>query len=135
MSFLEKDFQSLFTSWVKSEIKNGRHNISSVFELKLKKKGQRLSFRSDFQPHQLPALEKTQRECIFHKISDQSFGYKPFDCFVACGNAFVVVLWYEPRKPKQFVMIPIQKLLDYMNTGAKSITEDEAKKLGFIYQL
>lgn len=136
----EKDFQSKFSRW----IRNHPAFQSSVFELKLvnqsapKNRNKKLSPKRDFQPHQLPTLQKARHGCIYHKISDQSMGYKPFDAFKICNvPAYVAVMFYRPRKrPQTFILIPIDTFLDHAEkTKHKPISEQTALSLGEEYVL
>lgn len=140
MSYTEKQFQSDFTKWLRAEHSAGRQIESAAYELKVKKHGQRLNFKSDFQPQQLPKLqEASSKECVSKKLSDADPTLKPFDMFSLCrSGAYVVVLWYQPRAPKEFIMIPIDILIAWRRLYSpekKSIIEEEAIKLGQTYQL
>ena len=137
VSYNEKSFSSDFCKFIREKYDDGSMSGSACFELKIKKKGQRLNFKSDCQDHQLPALEKAKNSFIYHKISDQSMGAKPFDSFVLNkSKSFLVIMWYEKRAKKEMVFIDITNLLLWREINKKkSITELEARELGFIYQL
>lgn len=127
----EKQFQSLFTKYAKKNFRT-----TSAFELKICKTN-RLAY-SKFQPHQLPALYKAKHSCVFHKISDQSAGYKPWDAFNLCNSpAYIVILFYKPRQPKEFIMIDIDDFLKFQtdNPKSKSITKEQCQQIGTIYKL
>ena len=75
---------------------------------------------------------------LSYKISDMSMGYKPFDCFrIANYPAYVVPVWYVPRKKKTAYYLPITKFVELMNTAPrKSMTEDNAIVLAeFVLEL
>ena len=136
MSYNERSFCSDFNQWIKEQYKNGVMEGSACFEIKIKKRGQRLNIKSDFKSHQIPALEKANKSFIYHKISDFSPGFHPFDSLILNkAKSFAVIMWYKPRKPKHFYMIPIKALLVFIATGALSLTEDDANRIGKIYQL
>lgn len=124
MPFQEKDMQSLFTKYIKQ---NYPH--SAVFELKISKT-KSLAFKR-VEPHQITALKKAKHTCVYHKISDFSPEAKPFDAFQVCNTpAFLVILFYKPRKPKTTYWIDIDDWYFHTKISLKkSITEDEVKAL------
>ena len=131
MSYNEKKMQSEFTAWMRDQKKKGKFNFSMVFELKVCHQ-KRFAF-SKIEEHQITSLNKANQSCLFHKISDQGMGFKPFDGFQICNvPAYLIILFYEPRKPKELIWIPIQHLnyLKQDNSTIKSITEEEAKQIG-----
>lgn len=56
---------------------------------------------------------------------------KPWDCQLVKGaDAYIVILFYEPRKPKEYILIDINDMVDFMETSKmKSITAEEAKSI------
>lgn len=127
MPFNESDFQSLFTKYVKQNLP-----ITMLYELKVTKT-KRLAF-SRLEAHQETALLKAKHGCIHHKISDQSQSTKPSDGFQICNsNAFVGVMFYEPRKAKKAYLIDIDVWIKQREESPwRSITEKEAKNLAQI---
>ncbi|MCK4522109.1 MAG: hypothetical protein KAU20_06030 [Nanoarchaeota archaeon] len=124
----ERNFQTEFS---KRNIEEG------VFELKLAKTK---SIRFDaVKPHQVTALKQAESENgLFHKISDfpifannkMRFNLqKPFDCFLVKNtNAYVVIMFYEPRKKKSVYYVLIEDWLKAeKKSEKKSITEKELK--------
>lgn len=118
----EKDIQTLFGRRI------DRHG---VYELKLCK-GPSLGF-DRVEPHQERALMRACGQGLYHKISDYSPGEKPFDCFYLSGvPAYVVVVFFVPRKKKLAYCIPIfqwillKKRLLTQKKPKKSITEAHA---------
>lgn len=114
----EKDLQTLF----------GRKNkVHGVFELKIVK-GKSMPF-SAVADHQVNALKDVSGTGLYHKISDASYDRKPFDCFFLCDTpAYVVPVWYVPRKRKTAYYIRIDTFLSaWSNSERKSLTEDTAK--------
>ena len=123
----EAQFQTKFTRWAKYNIKE-----SSAFELKLSKTN-RLPF-ANIADHQFQNLLSVKRASLTYKISDASFGLKPFDCFTLVRtNAFLVVMFYK-RGEKEFFMIDIEHLISFMeqHPEKKSITRDEASSISSI---
>ena len=115
-----------------------RNSHEGVFELKLCK-GTSLPF-SSVAEHQEEALVAASSERgLFHKISDSPFfpnkkmrftKPKPFDCFcVKDYPAYVVIMWWVPRKEKNVYYISIDTWLGLKeNAGRKSITEEMAQE-------
>lgn len=119
MSMKENIFQTLFSR---------KNKTIGVFELKLTKTG-RLPF-DRLATHQEQALLRAEStEGVAHKISDMSADKKPFDCFrIANTPAYVVILFYTPRKPKILYFIRIKDFLALRaRSSMKSMTEGEAK--------
>lgn len=103
---VESDFRSQFNKWV--EHQKGSF-INCFFELKFVNTTRKKSINAerDFKAHQLPMLHLIKHEGIVYTISNQSFGKKPFDSMKIQGDAFVVILFWKPRKPKVFYMVDI----------------------------
>lgn len=120
----EKDFQVLFG-------KKNKH--LGVFELKLEK-GK--SFRFDrVAQHQKEALLQASSTGVYHKINDAPiFGgqktrftsKKPFDCFNIKGDAYVVIMFYEPRRKKRVLYLLIDDFLRAeRDASKKSVRQEE----------
>lgn len=124
MVMKEKNFQTLFTKWLK---KNGE---TGAYELKLCKK-KSMPFNK-VEEHQIDALLKSKNSRYAYKISDMSLGRKPYDCFCFHkSNANVVIMFYIPRKPKIAYIIDIDMFLHaQMTYKRKSITENICKDIG-----
>jgi hypothetical protein len=128
MSYVEKDFSSDFSKWLRAKQKSGEFLFTFARELKVCKKP-RLNFTQDFQNQQLPCLLQTKHECINYKLSDLDVGKKPFDAFTLCYEpAYVVVLFYKIRKPKTFYFLDIDAVMEFMESN-KSATEADCKKI------
>ena len=115
----EKDFQTLFSR---------ANTIPGVFELKLTKT-KSLAY-SKVEPHQIKSLlaANTEKGCSF-KISDMSMEKKPFDSFrISNYPAYIVVLYYIPRKPKVIYYIPIKSFVAEVGPG-QGLSEAQAKEL------
>ena len=131
---VEKHFQSIFTKWVRENPPTG----SAVWELKMVK-GPSIAF-DRVSPHQVEALKEAKRSGIFHKISDSPVSWqsklrftkpKPFDClYIFKPEAYVVLLFYKPRKAKEVLFIDIDDWVDEMlKVERKSLTEKRAKEI------
>ena len=115
----EKDFQTLFSR---------ANTIPGVFELKLTKT-KSLAY-SKIEPHQIKSLlaANSDKGCAF-KISDMSMEKKPFDSFrISNYPAYIVVLYYIPRKPKVIYYIPIKSFVAEVGPG-QGLSEAQAKEL------
>lgn len=114
----EKDIQALFSR---------KNNISGVFELKLVK-GKNLA-HSKVEPHQINALLSANGDGLSYKISDMSMDKKPFDCFrISNYPAYIVVVYYVPRKPKIAYYVPIKSFLENVKPKG-SLSEEMALEL------
>jgi len=120
----ESDFQTAFRD---------KNTIHGVFELKFCK-GKSLPFSALAKHQEEALLAASSPEGLFHKITDQPIFAgskvrftkpKPFDCFrLRNMDAFVVVMWWVPRKKKKVYYIRIQNwILARKEARRKSITE------------
>lgn len=129
MSFQEKDFQSLFTKYVKGG--NSIFQNTTAFELKCAK-GNSLPF-GRLEQHQEVALKRVKHEKLYHKISDLGAmgGYLPFDCFqIVNGNAYVVILYYTPRMEKTVYVIDVDVFSqERTQSSRKSLTKQRASEI------
>lgn len=104
------------------------NTIPGVFELKLVK-GKSLAY-SKIEPHQIKSLlaATTEKGCA-HKLSDMSMEKKPFDSFrISNYPAYIVVLYYIPRKPKVIYYVPIKSFVAEVGPG-QGLSEARAKEL------
>lgn len=121
--FLEKDFQSLFTKWIK---KNAW--ASFPYELKISK-GKTVLF-SKFEKQQIPALRKSSQEVLHYKFSDASFGLKPCDGVVFKNSLAYVGIMFEVNKQQDIAyFIEINDVLNIIEDGKKSIKLDDIKNI------
>ena len=116
-----------------------RNEVHGIFELKLCKT-KRLAF-SAVKEHQEKALvHANMGGGLYHKISDAPFFKdekarmrftkpKPFDClFLKNIPAYVVVMFYVPRKNKMVYYIHIENFIRMReDTEMKSFTEEMAE--------
>lgn len=131
----ERDFQSLFTKWIR-EKGDTYFNRTAAFELKICKENALPWSRVEH--HQVQALFDARFNRMYHKISDQSFGIKPFDAFqIAKAEAYLVILFYKPRAKKEMIWIDIAKFAsEYAKSTRKSLTEAKAKEIStYIFTL
>ncbi len=124
MVMKEKNMQTLFTKWL------NKYGNTGAYELKICKK-KSMPFNK-VEEHQVDALLKSRNKRYAYKISDMSIGRKPYDCFCFHkSNAYVVIMFYVPRKPKIAYIIDIDDFLNIqMVSNRKSITEDICKNIG-----
>ena len=136
----ERNFQSLFTKWVKQR----KWESSVVVELKLAKGGS-LPFEA-VKPWQVEGLQNAQSKGVYHKISDLPAykgsqttwaSKKPFDCFwIINALAYVAIWYYHPRQKKEFILIPINVFLkEKEQSDRKSLTEERAREIGSVHDL
>jgi len=148
--FKEKDFQRIFSRWVKNNAKYVGDNFGGiggncVFELKMAKTK---SIRFDVvAEHQMQALMGANGRDIpcYHKINDMPFikdnprsrftNPKPFDCFFLSDvSAKVVVFFYkagQKRAEREMIVIDVYDWLNKAEMSSKkSMTEMEAREIG-----
>lgn len=126
----ERDMQVLFGKYMETH----SPKESEVYELKICKQSP-LPFAS-LKQHQIEALLRAEMGALYHKITDQpwmstKWSYtlkKPFDCFCLVKvKAYVVIWFYKPRQPKQFIKMRIGNFLKLkMTSGRMSFTEKMA---------
>lgn len=135
----ERDMQVQFGAW----LRQFGFDSSAVFELKICN-GKSIAFDS-VKGHQVDALVAAKEGGLYHKITDlplrafkeggfkmMRFGKpKPFDCFfVKKVKAYVVLMFYEPRKKKEALLIDITTWLSEQNESKrKSLTKDRAVEI------
>jgi len=141
MSFTEKNFQTLFTKWAKENPPDD----TEVYELKVSK-GISIPFDA-VKEHQEKALLQAVNKGLYHKISDSPIYTgmktrftkpKPFDALhLRASMAYIVILFYKPRKKKEMIFISIHEWLELKkNAVKKSVREKELKEVAdFIVKL
>ena len=130
MPYPESKFQSAFTKWLREQQKEGNFLFSFGYELKVKKTGKRLNFKSDFQPQQLSKLKQTKDGCVHKKLSDIDPSLKPYDGMNVCGNAFLIIHWYNKGKDSYMYWMDVNEVLLFKKYH-KSISERDADILNF----
>lgn len=126
----EQKFQIYFNHWLKSVFLPKKKFGAFAFELKHTRSKNYLSF-SDLQDHQIASLQAVcdSSNGFTYKISDETRGYKPFDCFAMKSCPAYVVIKY----PDLFVLIDINTFVLEKNTSKrKSLTLIRAKELAYL---
>lgn len=121
----EASFNTLFNSWLRNVYKK-----TGAYELK-QTPDDYISY-SRLEKHQEDALLAVSNGTFVYKISDESIGFKPYDCFCFTNSpAFVVVLY---QKSKTFYLISINNWVYFRDEKSKrkSLTETEAKEIATI---
>lgn len=133
---VEKNLQSTFSAWVRKN----PPLATTAWELKLEK-GKSIAF-DRVAPHQVDGLTQAKRGGLFHKIADSPVSWmratpmrfgkpKPFDCaFLVGAEAYVVVVFYKPRKKKEVIFIDIDAWVQESKISTrKSLTEARAREI------
>lgn len=131
---VEKNFQSLFKNWLGANMPK----VTTAYELKLEK-GKSIAFDRVYD-HQVSGLRMAKYGGLYHKISDVPFNHsngfrfnkpKPFDCMVLVkAEAYVVILYYKPRKEKRVYFIDIDAWIKERDeSDRKSLTEERAEAI------
>ena len=113
----EAAMQTIFKHWLQANWQNG----SAAFELK-RTLTNRLPVRA-VQEHQRDALVQAAERSLYYKIPDDSYGAKPFDCFILQGALSFIVVGFGSRLTG-FYVIPIDIWLE-QTEGRTSVTEEE----------
>jgi len=127
----EAQIQTLFS-------KSIRKDRNAVYELKLEK-GKSMPFNKVAE-HQLIALKQAKDGGLFHKLTDMPHfaGMKarfdkprPFDCLTVYKvESYIGICFYEPRKPKEVILIDIDDFTDEMSWAKrKSLTKERAVEI------
>jgi len=126
----EAKLTTKFGKWAKA-----RMNKTFAFEAKIAKTSS-LPFDSVLD-HQVTGLYYVKHGLLFHKIADGSGRQTPFDGFMLSQEpAYVVIFWYEPRKPVTVSMIDIDMWLAEKDKSArKSITLKRSCEIGRCHEM
>ena len=116
----ERDLQSILSRLIPAYL-----DYSAAFELKMARTNS-LPF-SALLEHQEHSLLTAKNSKVFFKIPDLG-NSNPFDCFMlAHVPSFVVICYYIPRQPKEFLFLDIEKFVDERDHSArKSLTKQRA---------
>jgi hypothetical protein len=97
---------------------------SCAIEFKLLK-GNRLNFKSDLRPVQIPSLHQANTDMLYWKIPD--FGYdKPFDSFILYhASAWLAIAFHDDTA---LYFLPVSAVMMVMNK-AKSISREDIRAL------
>lgn len=120
----ERDLYGPFGQYIAKHWEGG----SAAFELKLVK-GNSFPF-SKLEPHQERALRMATGNGVYHKISDQSLGSKPFDSFIVKNAEAYVVLCFG--KSAYFIDIGVWDLYRETHRDKKSITLKTCQEIATI---
>lgn len=121
----EAKFQALFNHWLRANMKRF-NNRGYAFELKDTRGKSYMSWGA-VEEHQIAALlAASSGQGFIHKISDESRGYKPFDCFaLRNAKAYLAI-----RYPEFFCLIDIHKFMFAKERReTRSLTAAEARKI------
>lgn len=118
----ESHFQGKFSRWMEDMGK-----IDCVYELKVSH-GNTVNFKC-FQDQQLPSLWKAYTTGLNHKITDLSFGSKPFNGFFHLGDSYVGIMFNIPINQKEFYLIHIREVMKLYGKQ-KSITKKNCQEMG-----
>ena len=123
----EAAFQTLFSHWLKAKFLPAREG-GFAFELK-HAHGKKFLPYSRVEPHQVAALLATRTIGLYYKLSDESRGWKPYDCFAMKGcDAYVVI-----KYPSCFVLIDVRDFIKEKEYArGKSLKENRAKEIAEI---
>lgn len=131
MAYNEAKFQTEFSKWLS---RHPEYFGTAVFELKICH-GKSLGF-GFVKPHQIRGLQVAKKRLIY-KIPDVGYDQKPFDCFqIASSEAFVVILYYVPRKQKDFVIIEVDEFVaESKRSKRASLTKERAYDIGTVFNV
>jgi penicillin-binding protein-related factor A (putative recombinase) len=125
----EKVIQTLFSKVIETD-----RNVA--YELKLEK-GKSMPFKA-VRDDQIKALKAVKSTGLYHKIQDFPYSSatvrfakaKSFDCFTLKGEAYIGICFYEPRKPKEVILIDIDDFVKEMDKSKrKSLTKQRSVEI------
>jgi hypothetical protein len=131
MNKSEAKFQTVFNHWLRHVFfDKQRQRGGFAFELKHTRGKNYLPF-SAVKDHQLKALLAAENEGLIYKISDESRGHKPFDCFaLRLAPTFIVI-----KYPGFFAVIDAEVFAyEKTRTPKKSLTAERAKNIARFVQ-
>lgn len=127
MAYLERDFQRDFNKWCKHKFP-----YTAAFELKATK-GQSIPFNA-VQEHQLHALWVAKHEVLAFKIPDCGF-QNPFDSITLAGVPAFVVIMFEAKTDKFFMIDVDDWIQEQENADRKSLRVERAAEIGHVCSL
>lgn len=109
---LERQFQTKFFHW----LEKNPPNKSAAYEFKVTN-GKTFNLKQwlSKSPQQARGLASAKFSWMYHKISDQSMGAKPFDAFVLSGADSFLVVWFNTEK--EFCVLPITYVMGLIDKG------------------
>ena len=128
MQKTEAKFQTKFNSWLRNY-----HKMTGAYELKVSKSNK--FYFKQLKEHQEAWLLTVSTKTAVYKISDESSGYKPFDCFsLHRAKAYVVVYF---TMSNFFYLIPIKEYLkkkeEKLEKGISYLMEIEIRRMSFYF--
>lgn len=109
--------QTVFKHWLQAQWDGG----SAAFELKRTITDR--FYIPDLKQHQVLALSQARSGGLYYKIPDDSYGVKPFDCFIIKEAEAYVVIGFGSQL-RDFVIIPIDTWLAH-TTDKTSVVKSE----------
>lgn len=115
-----KKREAEFTTKFKKYLETNPPKQTTFYEIKIIK-GVSFSLSTWLKksPHQARSFKKISNKGLWHKLSDDSRGQKPFDSFYAI-NAQTKMVFYS-IKEKEFVIVDAKKIIDLALSEQKSI--------------
>lgn len=121
----EARFQGIFGHWLRSVYLPKQKSGGFAFELKSHRGRNYLPFR-EVQEHQLNALQasSSSSQGFYHKLPDDTIGFKPYDCFALKNAKAYIVIKYKTF----FVLITPEAFIKERDESKhKSLTDMRAK--------
>lgn len=123
----EWQFQEKFSPWAENNLK------TCAYELKVTR-GNTVTW-SKFQDVQLPSLWKVYTSTKNFKLTDASYGSKPFDGFcMSKQDAYVGIMFNLPTNQKEFYLIHIKEVMKIKESGSKSIKKKDCEAVGMKFR-
>ncbi len=123
----EAKFQTLFSHWLRSVYLPKQKFFAGAFELKHHRGRGYLPFR-EVQEHQINALQAVLSDSkgFYHKLPDDTIGFKPYDCFALKNCPSYIVIMYK----EFFVLIDINTfILEKKRSKSKSLSANRSKEI------
>lgn len=130
--YVERSFQSQFDTW----FPKNRHRFSTSVLVELKSTDIDRFYYIKIEPHQ----DKALRECatdagVYHRIQSDPHmiqSRKPSDSmFIRNGRGYLAVMYRQKQRGQNvFYMVPYPKIVEEMERGEKSLTEQRAAEIG-----
>jgi hypothetical protein len=108
-------------------------------EVKVAHRGHAIAFAA-LEEHQERALLLAAGAGMYWKISDDTFGQKPFDGFILCGaEAYVAILWPRMSQGRGYETLTVLRIQDWLSEreaalgrGKKSLFRERAVELSLL---
>lgn len=123
----EQQFTTKFQQW----LMYNHNNKSMAWEVKVAERGERIPYNTPSTQKELRNLHLAKHKQVIYKLSDYAATGTPFDGFLLAKSlAYFVVHFYAPGN-KMFYLIDVDKVYEHIESGAKSLTEDDARDMGY----